>query len=278
MMIKNLARSGLSIAIGKTMQAYHHQSELIEKQKPGEFSIKIANTLEERDAAFQLAYQVYLEKGYINTNCHEKLIRQYDQDSQTVILIVQDKAKNVVGSATVVFDDSSNLPADKIYSDELKIIRKNNQKVAELSRLVISNTFRNSKEILVLLFNYVAIYITRVNICDGLVVEVNPRHKNFYKALLSFDEFGQEKPCPQVKNAVGNLLYLPIEKYKKMVQQNKLNLSSEKKERSLYPYFLKTEQENLVAFYLKKQTKPITAEEKIYFGFTDSGINQEVYV
>ena len=36
-----------------------------------------------------------------------------------------------------------------------------------------------------------------------------------------------------------------------------------KKERSLYPHFLKPEQEKLVAHYLKNQFKPMSAEEKL---------------
>lgn len=260
--------SGVSIAITNTMDAYDKNAPLMDKRKSPEFTIKIANRLEERDAAFRLAYQAYLDKGYIKENLQEKLIRNYDIDSETVIFIVQDKFKNVVGSATLVFGDNLKLPADKVYTEELKELRKRHPKIAELSRLVISNEFRNSIDILVLLFNYAAIYITQVKKCNGLAVEVNPRHKNYYKALLSFEEVGMEKPCPQVQNAAGVLLYLPASKYQEIILNREFSSS---KERSLYPYFLNAEQENLVAYYLKKQTKPMTAEEKIYFGFTESG-------
>ena len=51
-----------------------------------------------------------------------------------------------------------------------------------------------------------------------------------------------------------------------------------KKERSLYPYFIKPKQESLVAHYLEKQAKPMSAEERIYFGFSESGISRAVCV
>jgi hypothetical protein len=275
-MYKQKSISGVSLAIRDTMVAYKNQSTLLERQIPSEFSIKIANTLEERQAAFQLAYLVYLEKGFIKENYSEMLVRNYDNDENTIILIVQDRQKNVVGSATIVFDEKSRLPAENVYIEELKELRKSNQVISEFSRLVISNTHRNSKEIIVLLFNYAAIYITQVKSCDGLVVEVNPRHKNYYKALLSFDELGKEKPCPQVQNMPGVLLYLPIKRYNEIIKQKDTFFSNEKKERSLYPYFLNAEQENLVAFYLRKQTKPMTASEKIYFGFSESNTRMAV--
>ena len=57
--------SGLSFAIKKTMDSYEGGKPLVEKAVLSDFTIKIANTLEERLAAFQLGYQVYLKKGFI---------------------------------------------------------------------------------------------------------------------------------------------------------------------------------------------------------------------
>lgn len=272
------APSGLSSAIQKTMVSFRTCQPLIEKNTKGAFSIKIANTLEEREAAFSLGYKIYLEKGYIQKNAQERLIRQYDTNHETVILIVQDKEKNVVGTATLVFDSVAKLPAEKVYQDEINALKREGKKTAELCRLVINPMYRNEKEILVLLFNYCAIYIHHVKKYHGLAVEVTPRHKNYYKSLLNFDEIGCEKPCPQVQNTVGVLLYLSAKKYQDAIFQNSQAQVVEKKERSLYPYFLNAAQEKLVAHYLQKQAKPMSAEEKIYFGFSESGISRAVCV
>lgn len=276
-MIKN-NKSNLSLAINSTMFAYKYEKPLLKKSMQGEFTIKIANTLEERAAAFRLGYQVYLSKGYVNKNPNEWLIRNFDSNSETIILIVQDKQKNIAGSATLVFDGDSMLPAEKVYGDELKVLKRSGNRTAELCRLVIDPNFRNSKDILVLLFNYAAIYIHHVKKYDGLAVEVTPRHKNYYKTLLSFDEIGDAKPNPYVENTVGVLLYLPTKKYHSEVRRCRNPQSTEEKERSLFPYFLKTEQENLVAHYLKKQVNPMTTDEKIYFGFSESSLGKTICV
>ena len=62
------------------------------------------------------------------------------------------------------------------------------------------------------------------------------------------------------------LLYLSAEEYQLAIRQADKNL---KPDRTLYPYFLKPEQEKLVAFYLKKQAKPMSIDEKNYFGFSE---------
>lgn len=270
--------SGLSLAINKTMASLKNGRPLFEKNEVAEFTIKVANTLEERQAAFALGYQVYLSKGFISPNPHEMLIHSYDSNDETVVLIVQDKQKNIAGSVTIVFDVNSRLPAEKIYREELKALRDSGTKMAELSRLVISPDYRNSKDILVLLFNYATIFIRQVKHYNSLSIQVNPRHKNYYKSILNFDEVGGLKACPQVQNAPAVLLYISEKKYRAEIARQNSAQGEHKVDHSLYQYFIKPEQENLVAFYLRKQAKPMTAEEKLFFGFTSSGIGQTVAV
>lgn len=274
----NLRTSGLSAAINLTLNSVEIKRPLPKKKLPATFTIKIANTLEEREAVFHLGYQVYLEKNYIKENQNQWLIQNYDLLPQTTILIVQDKNKNIAGSLTLVFDGDGKLPIEKIYSEEFNHLKTNSVKAIEISRLVIANEYRNEKEVLQLLINYLMIYAYHVKNYNSLVIQVNPRHKIYYKALLGFEEIGGEKECPAVQNAPAVLLHLPLTHYQSEVLRFAKNHESIKKERSLYPYFLKPEQEKLVAHYLQRQFKPISAEEKLYFGFSESGIIRAVCV
>jgi len=268
--------SGVSQSIQNTMECHKNQVALVEQMKPQEFFIKIANTLEERRSVFQLGYDVYLQKGFIKKNANEWLIRNYDFQGDTVILMVQDRNKNIAGSATLVFDGNLQLPAEKNYKKELMNMRQLGFRTTEFSRLVINPDFRNSKEILVMLFNYAAIYIHQVKRYNGLAIQVNPRHKNFYKALLEFQEIGGEQSCPQVQNAPSVLLYLTEEKYREACNKREAQGASDR--RSLYSYFLDSDKESLVAHYLAKQAKPMSEEEKMYFKCSDSGVFEAVCV
>ena len=234
--------------------------------------------MNEREEVFQLGYQVYLEKGYIKENPNEWLVQNYDAMNQTTILIVQDKNKKIAGSLTLVFEENGKLPAEKIYWDETRAIRAKGNKIMETSRLVISQEYRNEKEILQLLLNYMLIYTHHIKGYTSMLIQVNPRHKTYYKTLLKYDEIGGEKSCPSVQNAPAVLLHLPISRYQSEINFCAQAPKGSKKERSLYPHFLKPEQEKLVAHYFKNQFKPMTSEEKIYFGFSESGINKAVCV
>ena len=271
----NRKLSAVSTAIRHTMNSFANGTPLIKKEKLG-FTIKVANTLEEREAVFQLGYQTYLDKGYIKENISERLVQNYDADPETLILMVKNHADKVIGSVTLVFDGYSRLPAEKIYHSELKKLRSNQEKIVEISRLVIDPEYRNSKEILVLLFNYLYIYAYFVKSYTCLAIEVNPRHTAYYEALLHFKAIGDEKPCPNVQSAPAVLMYVSLKHGQEEISRLANLKEKEKSNRSLFFYFINLEQQNLVAYCLEKQATPISMEEKLYFGFSDSSIGRAV--
>jgi hypothetical protein len=277
-MTTNKNESAVSSGIRNSLDALKEGKPLIKKLNPPEFTIKIANNLEERESAFQLAYHAYLEKGFITENLQKWCVQGYDAKPETIILIVQDKNKKLAGTLTLVFDESTKLPAEKIYYEEIKQLRAKNEKLVEISRLAISHEYRNSKEVMLLLINYLMIFSHYVKKYTSLIIEVNPRHKNYYKVLLSFDEVGKEKACPMVLNAPAILLYLSLNKYQAEVRCRTNSIEQGRRDRSLYSYYLKPEQELLVAHYLKNQIKPISPEEKIYFGISESGICRTINI
>lgn len=61
----NQRMSQLSQAIKHSMTSYQNNYPILENQKSEPFTIKIANTLEERESVFRLAYRVYLDKEYV---------------------------------------------------------------------------------------------------------------------------------------------------------------------------------------------------------------------
>lgn len=268
-MVKNMRPSSVSTAL--KLMATSQKDNTSERHLIGKYTIKLANTLEEREAAYRLAYKVYLDKGYVIENSNGWLVKEYDAYADTAVLIVQDQNKNIAGTITMVFDGKIAIPAEAIYNNEIKALRAHNEKIVEISRLAIDNEHRNAKEILVLLFNYLYIYSYFVMNYTCLTIEVNPRHKDYYRSLLCFDVIGAEKPCPNVQNAPAVLLYLSLSRGEEEVNKC-LSEKMDQNNRSLYQFFLNSKQEELVIEYLRKQNKPISEDEKCYFGFFDSKI------
>lgn len=261
--------SGVSGVIQNSMLTYENNIPQNKISEPLLLTVKIANTLAEKEAVYRLCYQVYLEKNYIQKNTNEWLINAYDFCDSTVVLIVLDEHKNLAGTLTIVLEESQQMAVDKLYHNELFDLRVAGKKLVEISRLVINPSFRNHKEIVTLLFNHMAIYTFHVKHYDNLVIEVVPRHADYYIKLLCFEVIGSEKPCAVVQGAPVVLLNLPLQRYQNEIKRCHNTVNKEKKERTLYQQFIRPNDEKLVAYYLENQIKKITLEEKIYFGFTE---------
>ena len=81
-----------------------------------------------------------------------------------------------------------------------------------------------------------------------------------------------------MQSAPAILMYIPLKHGKEEMLRILKNPEADKNNRSLYTYFVKPEQESLVAYYLAKQAKPITVEEKLYFGFSETTFGRAVCV
>lgn len=256
--------SGISTAIKAFLQETEVNNNVNSPLENKNLSIKVANNLEEREAAFRLGYEVYLEKNYIDKNKQEWLVQDYDFVTDTTILIVQDQNKQVLGTVTLVFDSESSLPCKQLYPKEVKFLYSQGAKLTELSRLAIARDSRYSKEILLLLINYLMIYSQINKTCNGLIIQVNPRHVAYYQKLLDFTIIGEEKSCRRVKDAPAVLLHLCFKRYDQL--REKIAKEGKKtKIRSLYHQFLDRNYEPMVAEYLSQQATRITLEERLYF-------------
>ncbi len=247
---KKCSPSAVSQAIAQT-----YADKNLKPINNDEFFAEIATNEEDRKDVFRLAYQVYKEKGYTETNRNEMLIFPYDEAFDTTIIVAKNNDGKVVGSLTLVFDETTTLPSSAIFDEEIQALKDRQEKIVECSRLVIDPQFRNSKEILQLIFNYLLVYVYYIRKSTSLIIEVNPRHKKFYDSMLSFTPLSSEKSCPLVQNAPAVLMHLPMKTYRKQLEHYMALKANETpyKSRSLYSVFMNTKEELILAEELKEQ-------------------------
>ena len=89
---------------------------------------------------------------------------------------------------------------------------------------------------------------------DDFVIEVNPRHVNYYRRLLCFEVLGQERPCPRVQGAPAVLLRVDLgfgdQEVERVGGSRQRGLPI--KDRTLYPYFWHADSEESVTANLKR--------------------------
>lgn len=159
--------------------------------------VKRVETRDELEQALSLVYREYLRQGYIaETNASKIYSSIYHILPETAVHICKSQLA-VSGTVTQIFDSRLfGLPMDGLYHDELNALRDAKRKVSEISALAISRKVR-WRNLFMYLFRAVYRYARFNNVTDFCIM-VNPKHVDFYKAILLFEDLGPERYYPRV--------------------------------------------------------------------------------
>jgi hypothetical protein len=197
-----------------------------------EISIRTASHRDERNDANSLINRRYSWRGYganhrvpIAKNC-----TTFTAWSNNLL----------IGTISLTVDSPDGLACDDTFKDDLEKFRNaNGAKICELTKFAF-DTPKPSLHLLGSMFHIIFIYGTYKSDCSDLFIEVNPRHRRFYEAMLGFETVG----TPKTNNAVGapsHLMALKVSDIRGHIDQNVGNRHAGC--RSLYPYFFSMEDE-----------------------------------
>lgn len=189
--------------------------------------VKLARSDDDRLEARDLINRMYDWRGY----GHDHVIPQ--GTGHSTFLASLDRA--LVGTITLAVDMGNGLAADAIFRNELDAFRHiPGASLCELTKFAFDAEIP-SRKLLASLFHIVFIYGTRHHRCTHLFIEVNPRHRRFYEAMLGFRPVGPIKTNESV-HAPSQLMWLEVSDIAALIsaQAGRDCASS----RSLYPLFL----------------------------------------
>lgn len=171
-------------------------------------------------------------------------------------LVVTNHQQQSVGTMTSFFDRGQGLPADDTFANVVADLRASSRKIMQVGRLAIDDV-PSSKNLLAMLIHISVIYAYELQQYTDCVVEVNPRHKNFYCKKLGFSELAQARDCPRV-GAPAVLLGVSLQRVSEQAQKWAGKNPSVCGERSLFPYFLQRDKAHgvLRRFKVLHDTKP----------------------
>lgn len=202
----------------------------VEKDK---FKFRLATTEGSFDSASLLVERMYSWRGYVTGAGIQHA------PNRVTLLAFQDD--EIVGTLTLGLDSEEKLSVDEMYQDKIDELRAQNRKVCELTKLAVDQSIR-SKRVLAALFHLSFIYGRNIHSGTDFVIEVNPRHVLFYKRMLGFEQFGEQKTCPRV-NAPAVLLRLELDYAERKITEFGGQMEAASGEKSLYPFFFSKKDE-----------------------------------
>lgn len=192
------------------------------------FNVRMVNSNGLREAASVLIRKMYSWRGYSME--HPPL----DGSAPNRMTLLSDTGGHTVGTMTLCFDSDAGLPADENFRDRLDQLRNLGLRLCEPSRLAIDTHV--PKRVFASMIHISYIYAHNIHGYTDYIIEVNPRHAMFYKKMLGFHDFGEERICTRV-NAPAVLLRLPLDHMKAQIEKFGGLMENHGKEKSFYPYF-----------------------------------------
>lgn len=196
-------------------------------------TVRLADSGTDRNSARMLINRMYAWRGYGDDHkipvavTHSTFTASDDND--------------VIGTITLGVDSAAGLAADAIFKEEIDVFRSApGAKVCELTKLAFDAAIP-SKPLLASLFHIVFIYGRRRHNCTDLFIEVNPRHRRFYEAMLGFKAIGDVKTNKSV-DAPAQLMWLAVSDIRAHIDTHAGHQDASSN-RSLYPFFFSRREE-----------------------------------
>jgi len=195
--------------------------------------VRLAHSDHERDSASTLINRRYGWRGYGENH---KLVAR--ATNMTFTASIEDE---VVGTITLGVDSDAGLAADETFREEINTFRRvPGAKLCELTKLAFDAELP-SKPLLAALFHIVFIYGHHEHACTDLFIEVNPRHRRFYQAMLGFQPIGELKSNRSV-GAPSQLMWLKTADIRAHID-TQAGIADRERSRSLYPFFFSPREE-----------------------------------
>ncbi len=222
--------------------------------KKGRYRIFVASDRALRDRATSLVSRVYQKQGYLLNNEEYPHLNNTDTKAQIFTLLVEDAEGEDAGTVSLIPDARRGLPCDEIFGEQTDALRMHGQRLAEVTGLVIAAKHTRSKVLLVHLMNFILIAARRICRSTTVVIEVNPRHENFYRRSLNFEEAGPVRACHRVRGAPARLLSLDLALQREAVRAEAglAGAATARQKHSLYTHFYPLEEEVFIARFLKR--------------------------
>lgn len=209
------------------------------------FKIKVVETAERRSMVDALLKRRYAWRGY-------ETARLPTDPSVHKFTLAATEDTLTIGSITVNFDGPAKLGSDDAFGAEVDALRAEGRKLCEFARLAV-DPMVGTKRVLAALFHLAYIVAFRIRGFDTLLIEVNPRHVNYYVRMLGFHVLGTERLNRSV-NAPSVLLGVEFSYVMQQIGEHGGHPSRMATERSLYPAaFSLSEEAAIMSRMLAKQ-------------------------
>ncbi len=189
------------------------------------YRCRLADTIALRHAALDLVLEQYKRLGYVPQDAIQTHVHRYCCVPGAEVFVACARDRVVLATATYVPDGPWGLPMEKLYHEELRRLREQGRRLAEVIGFASRVRERSATvNLVVSLTRSIVWFALRQRVTDLLVV-INPRHVRFYANFLPFRQFGPVKTYDAVQNAPAVPLLLDLTELSREKSQRRIAYS-----------------------------------------------------
>ena len=162
--------------------------------------IKVAETRQERQAAFRLVHDIYVRSGLIEPQPSGMRVTRHHLADGTDVLIAK-RGGRVSFTLTLVRDADQGLPLDSLFAREVRSMRAEGLRLAEVSCLANADRGGDRKRQFERFVGMIslALQAARRRGVDRLLLAVHPRHARVYQRMFGCAACSQVKEYAAVR-------------------------------------------------------------------------------
>jgi hypothetical protein len=162
-----------------------------------EIRTRRAITLTDLEAAYELVYQLFLAKDYIDATPEGIRLRSFEALPEMATFVSEINGE-IVGVMSIVPDSPDlGLPSDKAFRKEIDELRKQGRKVCEVTNLAIRRDRWNSGVFLSLAQPILA-HALSID-ADDIFIAISPGHAAFFEGVLQLEPWGDARDYSKEK-------------------------------------------------------------------------------
>lgn len=146
--------------------------------------IRLAHDEAEVAAADRLLFDNYVAEGYWQDDASCLDNNPHLRSPQRVVCVAMD-GDQLIGTASLIRDSRSGLPADGFQPEILQQLRSNRENLAEVSALAVRRG-GESRNLVLFLFKFLFQYSFYYAAFDRVILVCTPKHARFYESMILF--------------------------------------------------------------------------------------------
>jgi hypothetical protein len=174
--------------------------------------IRPVRNLGELQSVYRLTHDCYVTSGYCASHPSGMVLHYpyFDHIPETTILVALLHGK-IVGSVSFTVDGPNGFTVEEQFKSECGALRAEGRPIATVWRLVVDQSARTRRSIVMNLIDEVTRQILKTN-TQTFLFSVNPKHENIYKRMMDMEIVGRKAGTEGLCNAPAVLLRGDAEK------------------------------------------------------------------